>query len=57
MKTTGTGTEGYMIVLPAIALVVVASLAAGGPTALIHLIDQSLRTGWQVVVDFYYEVL
>ncbi|MGE0704738.1 MAG: hypothetical protein AB7F99_05490 [Vicinamibacterales bacterium] len=53
MKTTGRGNEGLMIVLPTIVLIVVASLAAGGPMRLLSIIEGTLRATGQFMFDLY----
>jgi hypothetical protein len=52
MRTSGgRGAEGWIVAIPLLALVVAASMSAGGPEAMLRMLDDTIRTTMGSVVD------
>jgi hypothetical protein len=53
MRTSGGGgSDGWMMFIPLLALLVFSSYATGGGHALLLTLDSIVRTVWQSVVNF-----
>lgn len=58
MRTSGaSGSEGWIMLIPIVALVVAASYSAGGPEALLTSLDGTVRHLFQSAADFVRNVL
>ena len=52
MRTSGgRGAEGWIVAIPILALIVAASLSAGGPEAMVQMVGDTLRTTVDSLVD------
>ena len=52
MKTTGTGSEGWLIAVPAILLLLYGVISAGGPSSLLNDLDSVFRAVGDTVVTW-----
>ena len=52
MKTTGTGSEGLLIAVPVILLLLYGVISAGGPSSFLSVLDAVLRAVGNTVVTW-----
>jgi len=52
VKTTGDGSEGLLIAVPVIALLLYGVISAGGPSSLVSVLDSVLRAVGNTVVTW-----